>query len=125
MESVLTSQWRLATDSHFQMRGAMLDQTHTVSISKNNSAHPMNTTYALSLYNCVKSNILRSVDKIVFWHENVSDGSWSFVGIAQVHTNKTPSNLKANTTVAYPFHRLLLNPCLHRVATCGDFSDKH
>lgn len=52
-EVVLRIQLRLETDGYVLMRPTMLDQTATVINSKENTAHPMSTAYALSAYNCV------------------------------------------------------------------------
>lgn len=133
-EAVLRNQLSLATDGLFQMRPTMLDQTDTLSTTKKNTAHLLDTAHALSFYNCVKSDTLRSLDKTVFWQEHFVDVSPSFVGIIQVYTYKSASSLKANATVVYmgsfgtskliekfPQISHRLRPYPGRVATFGDF----
>lgn len=106
VEAVLDDQLRLATDSHVQVQ-PMLDQSDTVSTSKESTAHPLSTADALSVYSCFKSNILRPANKPVLLQKNVAHGS-SFVGTLK-HLPVRASRLKANATVAYRAHLGLLN----------------
>lgn len=61
-KTVLWNAVRPATDDHIQMRPTMLDLMDTVSTSMDSTAHAMCTAYALSVYDCVNSDILRSVN---------------------------------------------------------------
>lgn len=87
----------------------MLDRTDIVRTIKERTAHAMSTTYALSAYNCVKSDTPQSVNEIVSWRENVLYGSSSFVGMVHVYTEKSAPGLKANAIGAYSVHLVMLN----------------
>lgn len=69
----------------------------------------MNTTYSQSMYHCILSNMMHSMDKNVYWNGGVKDDPTSFVGIIQLYHDITAKTLKSNAIVAHPVHIMLLN----------------
>lgn len=72
----------------------------------------MNRAYPLSFYDCIKSYILHLVDETILWPGNAVDCAPSFAGMVSVYsvyTDRTAKILKANATVTYPGHLVLLD----------------
>lgn len=92
-EEVLHNQLRPTSNGHVQMKPLILHQTDTVSTRMENTRHPMSTSYALFVYSCNTSDILRSVEKANTRQEYLVDGSPPFVGMTRVYTDKPASSL--------------------------------
>lgn len=85
----------------------MMLQTDFVCTRTLTTAHPMSTSCVFSVYDCVSSDMLRSVDETDF-QENVADVSQAFARMFQVYSSVTASSVNATGIVEYPALRMLL-----------------
>lgn len=71
--------------------------------------YPLSTPHSRQIYRNICDEVISSPCTDCEWVECEPDNKPSFVGIVYVCTDKTATILKANATVAYSVHVILLN----------------
>lgn len=72
-------------------------------------SHPMTAPAGHNIYEAVKKAVMSSSNINVFWKSISIHGSESFVGVAQLYSDKSSVTLKARGFQFYPVHLVLLN----------------
>lgn len=69
----------------------------------------MQTKYGRDIYICIKSEVLRSTNKIILGNGSLSGKNSSYAGMVKVYSDTTAATLKSNAILAYPVHGVLMN----------------